>query len=246
MIDVKCEANEVSLNLDKGLLLVTPHFGCFIAGIFKLLSLSSKKIYIFFDDPKNNPRNKIFLEAFNKINIDRAFPLLNNQRNIIKAINCLKNGDIVVVMPDVFNENHFYVPFLNKYFKTMAGSSYISHKASVDVLPFFCIPDCNRKNLKFVLGNFLSNTNHGLPSKIQHHIFTIKLFNEIESYIARTPNYWYYWADFYLYSLDIKLFNESNGNIHLENDFFILLSKLDFEFANSLVKKGFYNKSLNE
>jgi putative peptide zinc metalloprotease protein len=118
-------------------ILAAPHYGSFISGAMLLLSSigSKRPIHLFYADPKTDPENARYEQFYR-----RYFPDLsvcfNNKRGIINAVKALKRGEILVIMPDVFQGPDLIdIELMGRHIGTMAGIAFFYHKFGAMVMP---------------------------------------------------------------------------------------------------------------
>src|SRR5450830_1579699 len=117
--------------------LAAPHFGSFLSGAMLLLSEigTSKKINIFYADPKTDPDNERY-EFFYRRYFPDVSVLLNNKRGIVQAVKALRNNEVLIIMPDVFyGKDLVQIQLMNRTVGVMTGIAYFHRKFQAKVFP---------------------------------------------------------------------------------------------------------------
>src|SRR5450830_74523 len=117
--------------------LAAPHFGSFLSGAMLLLSEigTSKKINIFYADPKTDPDNERY-EFFYRRYFPDVSVLLNNKRGIVLAVKALRNNEVLIIMPDVFyGKDLVQIQLMNRTVGVMTGIAYFHRKFQAKVFP---------------------------------------------------------------------------------------------------------------
>ncbi|WP_419146770.1 hypothetical protein [Pseudoalteromonas 'SMAR'] len=224
--EIRVEENVKSvLESDSPIVLALSHSGYFVIGslsVSDVLKKHNKELTTFFDSASVNSFNESFVKLYKKdkrkINI-----LHNSKRDIIKAVNTLKEGGCVSMFPDVFNFDGAFITtkFFNNIYSSMMGTAFLQNKSNATIV----IPEFYWENGKFVTDFKVALYFENLTS-----IRTVNdsVFQELENSIRARPFLWHY-----LHSMDTfshgyypelsepdKVLDKLN-NITLQNQFWI-------------------------
>lgn len=226
---------------EKGLIIATPHYGSFLIGLLLLARLNGhgKEIHVFFDDPANNPQNQKYIDYISSLHEENLFPLTNTPRNIVKAIKLLKGGHILVMLPDVFTSDYFYVPFMGQYFKTMGGTAFFSSRANVNILPTLCASVAKNKFI-VDLGNPIPPVQLDIDAQYRVKIQTMLMFKAFEKKMLVSPEPWYYWKTFSQFTSNSPVSKASSTSDLISTSFLKFLIKFNKPVAKKIVEHGYY------
>ncbi|MBB5371703.1 MULTISPECIES: lysophospholipid acyltransferase family protein [unclassified Janthinobacterium] len=181
--------------LDSGAILAAPHFGSFLTGAFfvvDFLHKNGKKVNLLYRDPLLNPDNKQFEDFYRRYLPDVSI-IFDNKRGILNAARCLKNGEILIIMPDVFLGNNFTpVNFLGNKIGVMPGIEFFSARYRVPVYPAFS-HFSGILNIKIHIESALhhsDNLSEGSDRLMQRFFFIL------ECWIRNKPFEWHAWREF--------------------------------------------------
>lgn len=180
------------------IILVTPHYGAFVAASIKVIRDfgARKTVNLFFDDPQNNPSNSAFPPIFERLGGNSAV-LLNNRRSVVSAVRALKDGQILTMMPDVYNVGgaHVAVPFFGRFTHAMTGTAYFALKSNALLVPVYSYPvkgiSCAIDIQKPIKLSENRNFEHALYET------TASIFKNIEEQLLLRPEHWEYWSEFH-------------------------------------------------
>lgn len=140
----KSDYSLLDKELDKdqaGFLLAIPHHGHFVASIIACVQHIFKRrhISIFYESPKNNSSNAIF-DATHECYFGEAseVSVIHNTRSgLIQAIRELRDGQVVIIMPDIYRspEDTWKVPFFGGYRSAMLGTAVLSRRTGARIIP---------------------------------------------------------------------------------------------------------------
>lgn len=96
-----------ALRRSKGILVATPHYGHFLVAIAAISDRTAgrKVVNLFFDPPEKHSANRDFAEFCERRygKSDTVEVIFNNRSGLVRAIKALRRGEVVVIMPDVFD-----------------------------------------------------------------------------------------------------------------------------------------------
>jgi KDO2-lipid IV(A) lauroyltransferase len=175
-------------------MIVTPHFGSFAFGSLALAqSLPEKTINIFYDDPADNADNAVFfglLTSQPNINV-----LYNNPRGLAKAVRALKQGQILTMFPDVYQDirQTGFVPFLDRYLRVMPGTAYLARKNQAMIIPAYSWPS-EQFGAHIWLDQPVLPEDWACADERQHEFAIMcALFRSVSERVRQQPEYWHYW-----------------------------------------------------
>ncbi|MBV6322569.1 hypothetical protein [Duganella violaceipulchra] len=196
--EIMSKENLVSVFSTPGAAIIAaPHFGSFVTGALMLMDAAGneRKLHFFYADPEKEPDNAFF-EPFYK----RYFPdlsvIYNNKRGMVAAARALKNGDIVVILPDVFNSAHnTSVSFLGKDISVMPGIAYFNKKYNARVIPVVSEFSGNL-GVRIYVGDDLKLKKSNLELPDDAHVMQ-EVFTSVEKWVRKSPGDWHCWWKFY-------------------------------------------------
>lgn len=185
-------------------ILAAPHFGSFISGALSLLAEigAARPIHLFYADPATDPGNGGY-EAFYR----RYFPSLsvcfNNKRGIIHAVKALRRGEVLVIMPDVFQgADLIKVELLGREIGTMAGIAYFHQKLGATVIPVLS----RFKGLVAVdvhVGEAMAFAHYARVDTAPNVQIMEELFAWFARWFRQHPQDWHCWDKFGEYALPV-------------------------------------------
>lgn len=182
---------------DGPVVLVTPHYGAFLAASLKLIQEigHAKRFNLFFDDPAKNPSTREYAPIYERFG-GNAEVLYNGRRGVVAALKALKRGEILTMMPDVFEfgDNHLVVPFLGRLTHAMSGTAFFAAKSRALVVPVYGAPATNL-NCTVSVGQPIAFREHHDFEQTLYEL-TAAIFANIESRIRCEPEHWVYWPEF--------------------------------------------------
>ncbi|WP_374520024.1 lysophospholipid acyltransferase family protein [Undibacterium squillarum] len=176
------------------IIIVTPHFGSFAFGSLALAqSLPDKIINVFYDDPANNAANAVFFDLLNsQPNIE---VLYNNPRGLAKAVRALKQGQILTMFPDVYQDirQTGFVPFLDRYLRVMPGTAYLARKNQAMIIPAYSWPSDKFGAHIWLDAPLLPEDFSGSDERQHEFAIMCALFRSVSARVQAQPEYWHYW-----------------------------------------------------
>lgn len=178
---------------DGPVIFVTPHYGPFAIGCLKaVLDMGENKtVNAFYDPPEKNPTTAVYKEVLSSLG-DKFNPIFNDNRGLVRALKCLKNKQILTMMPDVFDLSgqSISIPFFGHFTTAMAGTAFLALKTNALIMQAYCVPD-NNGGVKCILHKpfqFKSTDDFEQDT----YDLTSHLFKSIEQQLAHAPQHWIY------------------------------------------------------
>jgi len=108
-----------------------------------------KKVSLFYESPEKNPTTSIYKGLMERLGCD-ARVLYNDKTAVLKGLRVLKNGQVLGMMPDVFEYNLglMYVPFFGRLTVAMGGTAFFALKTNARLIPGY---SWRRKGQRFAL-----------------------------------------------------------------------------------------------
>lgn len=222
---------------DGPVIFVTPHYGPFAMGCLKaVLDMGhDKKINAFYDPPEKNPTTAIYKEVLSSLG-DNFNPIFNDSRGLVRAIKCLKNKQILTMMPDVFDLSgqSISIPFFGHFTTAMAGTAFLALKTNALIMQAYCVPD-NHGGVTCMLNEpFQFEQSNDFEQDV--YTLTSRLFASIEQQLKCAPEHW-----IYLRQLDNRLGLPLPENTHFSHSKHKILA-----VANSLnIKPSVIERALS-
>ena len=178
---------------DGPVIFVTPHYGPFAMGCLKaVLDMGKDKtVNAFYDPPEKNPTTAVYKDVLSSLG-NNFNPIFNDSRGLVRAIRCLKNKQILTMMPDVFDLSgqSISIPFFGHFTTAMAGTAFLALKTNALIMQAYCIPDAHG-GVKCILNKpFIFQESNDFEQDI--YDLTSRLFASIEQQIKLAPEHWIY------------------------------------------------------
>lgn len=134
-----------AVDAGRGLLVAIPHFGCFVDSILAMArQLHGRcRVSVFYEDPGVHAGNARFDELAGRIFDDGTLEVLHNgPRGIRRAVKALREGCVVVLLPDVYGPGTptYPVPFAGGLRQAAMGAAYLTRKTGALLLPVVSMP----------------------------------------------------------------------------------------------------------
>lgn len=189
------------LSSDRGVLIAIPHHAHYI---FSMIALAEKVrahrlVYVFYGQPDTHRGNEIFDHLHQRIwgNAANVQVIHDTRQGMAKAIKGLKNGAVVLIMPDVFqNESDtMVVPFCGRALNVMMGTATLARRTKAWILP--AVSTRHGRGLGFVT-RFGTRIDYRSPnaqsrsaaSRIADYGVTRILFKQFEDFMSSELLYW--------------------------------------------------------
>ncbi len=178
-------------------ILFTPHYGSFAVGVLRAIMdfENFKKVSLFYESPEKNPTTSIYKGLMERLGCD-ARVLYNDKTAVLKGLRVLKKGQVLGMMPDVFEYNLglMYVPFFGRLTVAMGGTAFFALKANARLIPGY---SWRRERQRFVL-------QYGAPIELSRtgdmaediYRTTVRIFANIQEQLTVAPEHWVYWDTF--------------------------------------------------
>lgn len=173
----------------------TGHFGLPVAGVLALSAVLRERCRVntFFAPPDENPATAGFRETFERSRLNIR-PLPVGPRGTIQALRALRDGELLTMQPDVFDNrtgSAAVVPFLNGLTFAMTGTAYLAIRSGATLLPVHTTLEPGGR-LVVNIGKPISYVQTG--DSEEHLIrLTELLFAELERAVRARPEQWVYW-----------------------------------------------------
>ncbi len=175
------------------LLIVTPHYGPFALGLLKVcLELGSeRRVNAFYDPPQRNPGTACYGEILRKC-CDNFRPVFNDRRGGVRALQALRNGEVLTMMPDVYELNGqcLLVPFLSQLTYAMSGTAFLALKSGALIVHGYVeSSEGGQVRIRFEQPYFMQVTGDD-----DYDIYrqTSRLLHGLEGQLRRSPAHWVY------------------------------------------------------
>lgn len=131
----------------RGLLVSVPHHGHFVMSICALVEVLRRRreVHVFYDAPSAHPTNALFdaMHARMYGNADATVRILHNNRaGIAAAMQALRRGQVVILLPDVYRDvlETYQVSFCGTTRDVMLGAATLARRSGARILPLVSRP----------------------------------------------------------------------------------------------------------
>jgi KDO2-lipid IV(A) lauroyltransferase len=181
---------------DGPVVMLTPHYGAYLSASLRLMADigPSKRLNLFFDDPANNTTTGDYEPIYRRYDGNAAV-LFNNRRSVVTALKALQQGQVLTMMPDVYEigGNHVAVPFLGGLTHAMTGTAFFALKSQALLVPVYCHPvdglDCELDVQAAIPLSAAGDFSQALFET------TARIFANMEAQLLRRPDHWIYWSE---------------------------------------------------
>lgn len=181
---------------DGPVVLLSPHYGAYLPASLRLIEDlgALKQINLFFDDPAKNASTVDYAPIYHRYGGNTAL-LYNNRRSVVAAIKALQQGQVLTMMPDVYDVsgNHIAVPFLGRLTHAMTGTAFFALKTQALLMPVYCHPvkglDCELDLQEPIPLSAAVNFEQAVFET------TASIFANMEAQLIRRPEHWVYWNE---------------------------------------------------
>jgi lauroyl/myristoyl acyltransferase len=185
-----------------GVIIAIPHHAHYILSMTALAERlgQHRPVNVFYGQPATHKGNEVF-DRLHQVLFSSLASGVNvihdNRQGLAKAINGLKNGEIVIIMPDAFQDEDatMMVPFLGRLMNTMLGTAILARKTGSWILPV--VSKLHRNRLAFMthFGTRLDYpaNGSGLPARqtrIHDYAVTHDVFQQFEAAMRDEPHLW--------------------------------------------------------
>lgn len=181
---------------DGPVVLITPHYGAYLSASLRLMADigPSKRFNLFFDDPAKNASTGDYEPIYRRYSGNAAV-LFNNRRSVVAALKALQKGQVLTMMPDVYEVggNHVAVPFLGGLTHAMTGTAFFALKSRALLVPVYCHPvdglDCELDVQAAIPLSTAADFGQALFET------TAAIFANMEAQLRCRPEHWTYWNE---------------------------------------------------
>ncbi|HEX6928551.1 MAG TPA: lysophospholipid acyltransferase family protein, partial [Gammaproteobacteria bacterium] len=179
-------------------ILFTPHYGCFVSASLRIARDlgAHRRVNIFFDDPRDNPTTGMFAPLYTRFG-GNVNVLYNSRRAVVAALRALKEGEVLTMMPDVYDVSGGYaaVPFFGGLTNAMTGTAFLACKTGALLVPVYCRPV---QGLRCEVDVQPPIEPSAIPD-FEQAVFetTAAIFGNMEAELRRHPEHWIYWDEFH-------------------------------------------------
>jgi KDO2-lipid IV(A) lauroyltransferase len=197
MIDLEFEAEELTGSEEykafqaerdkgRGIILVGPHLGNWEVGVFAYSAFREPLTYL--ARPLDNP----LIEELT-VNLRTRFGNrpINKTNSVGKAIELLKNGEVLGVLPDVnaHPKEGVFVPFFDVPACTTSGVAMLAMRTNAMIVPMCCVWDEKIGRYKVIYGELVEPVRTG--DRHQDVVETTARYTfEMEKFIRAYPEQW--------------------------------------------------------
>jgi hypothetical protein len=125
----------------RGLLVAIPHHSHYV---FSMIALARRlqrhrRVHLFYGAPGTHPGNEVFDALHDAVwKDDPAVDVLHDdRRGLARALEGLRRGDAVIIMPDVFRDESgtLLVPFCGRPMNAMLGTATLARRTGATIIP---------------------------------------------------------------------------------------------------------------
>jgi len=202
---------------DRGVVIALPHHGHYILAAVRLMEhiRHLRNVHILYGDPRDHAGNDLFDDLYRRL-FDRAGCragiIHSNGRGIAKALRALKNGEAIIMMPDVHRhrEETYCIPFLGRPLDIMLGTAAMARKTGSCILPVVSVVDAALQATT-VFGDTVEPTlRRAAPSSdVSDYWTTLDIFQFFERAMGPQIIYWQYVRQHFLKKSEFPIFYPS-------------------------------------
>ncbi len=185
-----------------GVLVAIPHHAHYI---FSMIAFAEhlrrhRKVYVFYGQPGTHKGNEVFDRLYGVIWGDgsNVEVIHDTRQGMAKAIKGLKNGEVVIIMPDVFqNEDAtLALPFCGRPMNVMLGTAALARKTGAWILPLLSTRYGRGIGFRTMFGKRIdqdANDDSALgaeATRIADYAVTRRLFEQYEVVMDTDILYW--------------------------------------------------------
>lgn len=191
-----------------GLVIALPHHGHYVFCAIQLMEhiRHLRDVHIFYGDPKSHTGNEMFDALYRRIfdHADcRAHIIHSNARGMATALRALRNGAVVLMMPDVHRhrEESYCVPFLDRPLDVMLGTAAMARKTGSRIVPIVSRVDAELRSTAVIGESIEPFKSRALrPSDASDYWTTQDIFHFFESIMGPQIIYWQYMRQHFMRS----------------------------------------------
>lgn len=195
-VDVEGEQNfRAACESTRPVVFFTPHYGDFALGCLRMtLDIGRyKAVSVFYDPPEVNPTTSMYQGLIERLGCECKI-LFNDRTAVLKGLRALKRGNVLGMMPDVYEYNPglMYVPFFGRLAVAMGGTAFFALKSDALLIPVYCY---ERGRSRFTL-------QYGPPVELSRsgdfardlYLTTAAIYASIQEQLTALPEHWVYWS----------------------------------------------------
>ncbi len=190
---------------ETGLIIAIPHHAHYILSIIAIAETlrHHRQVLVFYGSPATHAGNELFDDLYAALFEDEnsnVRVIHDTRRGLTAAIDGLKNGAAVIIMPDVYKHEHgtYLLPFCGRPLNVMLGTAALARKTRSSIVP--AISFACRGSLHFgtrfehVITTWV-NGESDAPSEAaaiihQDYCVTLKLFQAYEIAMSNSIHHW--------------------------------------------------------
>jgi lauroyl/myristoyl acyltransferase len=195
-VEVEGEQNfRLACESERPVVFFTPHYGDFAVACLRVtLDVGRHKtVSVFYDPPEVNPTTSIYQGLIERLGCDCKI-LFNDKMAALKGLRALKRGNVLCMMPDVYEYNPglMYVPFFGRLAVAMGGTAFFALKSDALLIPVYCY---GRGRSRFALkyGSPIETCRTGDFAR-DLYLTTAAIFASIQEQLTTLPEHWVYWS----------------------------------------------------
>jgi KDO2-lipid IV(A) lauroyltransferase len=181
---------------DGPVVLITPHYGAYLPASLRLIADVGprKRFNVFFDDPADNASTVDYEPIYRRFG-GPATVLYNNRRAVVAALKALQRGEVLTMMPDVYDVagNHVAVPFLGGLTHAMTGTAFFALRANALLVPVYC-HYTHGQDCVLDVQRPIPLSDSPDPDQALYET-TAAIFANMEAQLRRRPAPWIYWSE---------------------------------------------------
>lgn len=191
-----------------GLLIATPHHGHYILSIIALIERlrGKREVFVFYGAPQTHSGNELFDQLHVHLWNDCSWVhvIHDTRSGLARALKALQNGAVVVIMPDVYKNEHdtLLIPFCDRQLNVLLGTAALARKTQSVILPVVSQPARWSLGFKSVFGEAIDvrtahpTTPQGASGNEammhQDYCVTLRMFRQFEEEMSDSILCWQY------------------------------------------------------
>lgn len=201
---------DARLDDPRGLLLAIPHHGAFVFSIVALAERirRRRRVLVFYESPAAHATNELFDILHARLFGDGSsgVTILHNDRaGLASALRGLRDGAIVVIMPDVYKDrgDTYPVPFCGRARNAMLGTAVLARRTQSTILPLVSDPLDLGMGFRTWFGRGIEPAGEWPGAGAAEVLCadygaTVAVFAQFEQAMARRLHYWQYCRSHFL------------------------------------------------
>ena len=186
-----------------GVLVTIPHHAHYILSMTALAENLGmhRKVNVFYGQPATHKGNVAFDQLHQLLFAGDGSGVVvihDNRQGLAKAIKGLKNGEIVFIMPDAFQDEDatVMVPFCGRLMNTMLGTAILARKTNSWILPTVSMTHGAGLGFKTRFGNRIDHpATKGMEltdeqTRVADYGVTRRMFAQFEAWMSGQLYYW--------------------------------------------------------